>query len=260
MISEKKRLLLGQFLRARREALEPETPKGRRRTPGLTREEVAFRAGISTTWCTWIEQGRDVHASPEALSRLADALKLSAGERKYVFELAGRLDPNEPADYQASAPQSVLAILEELRCPAYGLDADWTILCWNSAANRLFEGWLAMRERPNLLEYVFCEPAARKLIPNWQDRARRLVSEFRADYGHTHADPRVGQLIAKLIDSSKPFRNIWHEQNVEVRAGGTRTFHHPTDGLLTFSQYTFTPTERADFKLVVLSDIGHGGG
>jgi transcriptional regulator with XRE-family HTH domain len=85
---------LGEFVRTHREQLHPGAIVGRRRTPGLRREELAARAGISTVWCAWIEQGREVQASPKTLSRLAAALALSKAERARLFELAGRPDPD----------------------------------------------------------------------------------------------------------------------------------------------------------------------
>jgi transcriptional regulator with XRE-family HTH domain len=95
MGDSEQRRLLGEFVRSRRERLRPASVVGRRRTPGLRREELAARAGISTVWCAWIEQGREVQASPKTLSRLARALKLSAAERARLFELAGRCDPDQ---------------------------------------------------------------------------------------------------------------------------------------------------------------------
>jgi len=92
--STDQRRLLGAFLRTHRERLAPQAvglPLGaRRRTPGLRREEAALLSGVSATWYTWLEQGRDVSASPEALARLADSLQLTRAERAYLFELAGR--------------------------------------------------------------------------------------------------------------------------------------------------------------------------
>src|SRR5690606_37283400 len=87
MQTEEQRQLLGAFVRARREGLRPDDPGRRRRTPGLRREELADRAGISVTWLSWIEQGRTVRASAEALARLAGALRLTRVERAYLFEL-----------------------------------------------------------------------------------------------------------------------------------------------------------------------------
>jgi transcriptional regulator with XRE-family HTH domain len=87
--------LLGEFVRTHRERLHPSVTVGRRRTPGLRREELAAKAGISTIWCAWIEQGREVQASPHTLSRLAAALALTESERARLFELAGRPDPEQ---------------------------------------------------------------------------------------------------------------------------------------------------------------------
>jgi transcriptional regulator with XRE-family HTH domain len=94
MLTADQRRLLGEFIRAHRERARPVEASGRRRTPGLRREELAAKAGISATWCAWIEQGRPVQASSEALDRLARALSLSRAERDYLFELAGRSDPD----------------------------------------------------------------------------------------------------------------------------------------------------------------------
>ncbi len=93
MLEADQRRLLGEFVRAHRERMRPSTAAGRRRTSGLRREELAALAGISVTWCAWIEQGRAVQASPEALRRISQALTLSRAERDYLFKLAGRLDP-----------------------------------------------------------------------------------------------------------------------------------------------------------------------
>ncbi len=251
MIDTSQRRLLGAFVRARRERILPEAIGQRRRTPGLRREELAARAGISATWCAWIEQGRDVQASPQALGRLAEALMLSPPERAYLFELAGRLDPAAPPDPAAGAPVSLLAAVSALAWPAYGLDRLWNACCWNGAAARLFRGWLDGDER-NLLRFVFLEPAARTLIPEWRERACRLLEEFRADYGHNFRDGQVQALVEALRRESELFAVAWQQQGVQQRAGGQREFDHPQEGRLVFVQHTFNPAERPDYKLVML--------
>jgi transcriptional regulator with XRE-family HTH domain len=252
MLDADQRRLLGEFVRAHRERLRPPNPAGRRRTPGLRREELADRAGISATWCAWIEQGRAVQASPEALGRLAVALGLSRAERAYLFELAGRRDPQAPPEPAADAPASLLAMMAAIACPAYGLDRLWNACCWNAAAARLFRGWLDAGAQRNLLRYVFLDAAARRLIPEWEDRARRLLAEFRADYSHGFRDSRVRALVDGLRRDSPLFRRAWDEQGVQQRSGGIRTFAHPEDGPLRFAQYTFSPAERPDYRLVTL--------
>ena len=251
MLDTDQRRLLGEFVRAHRELAQPSAPSGRRRTPGLRREELAGRAGISATWCTWIEQGRPVQASPEALGRIAQALALSRAERAYLFELAGRLDPEAPGGSIADAPASLVAAVKAIEHPAYGLDRLWNACCWNEAAARLFHGWLDGECQRNLLRYVFLEPSARALIPMWKDRARRLLAEFRADFAHSFRDARVTGFVETLRGESPFFAEAWDEQAVQIREGGLRTFNHPQDGLLRFTQHTFAPSERPDYKLVM---------
>src|SRR5262245_908301 len=140
------RRALGAFVRAHRARLTP-TALGlqagaRRRTPGLRREEVAQLCGMSATWYTWIEQGRDVAASPAALGRLAQVLQLSPAERVYLFELAGRRDPARAAPAAMDAPPALVASLAAIAHPAYVLDRTVTARAWNPAAARLFVGWL----------------------------------------------------------------------------------------------------------------------
>jgi len=130
MLTADQRRLLGEFIRAHRERARPVEASGRRRTPGLRREELAAKAGISATWCAWIEQGRPVQASSEALDRLARALSLSRAERDYLFELAGRSDPDIRPD--PDIPASLLAAVTAVRHPAYGLDRLWDACCWKS--------------------------------------------------------------------------------------------------------------------------------
>src|SRR5690606_34539281 len=110
--SPARRRALGDFVRARREALMPAAlglpPGARRRTPGLRREEVAQLAGLSVTWYTWLEQGRAISVSPKALSRLAGALRLGRIERAALFDLAGKRDPEPGADPAEAVPPAVL--------------------------------------------------------------------------------------------------------------------------------------------------------
>ena len=118
---------LGDFIRAQRERVAPASvgviAARRRRTPGLRREEVAELAGLSTTWYTWIEQGRDVSVSPTALARLARALRLGRAQRQYLFELAGKRDPDPGASDIDELPAVLTACVAAIAGPAYLLTA-----------------------------------------------------------------------------------------------------------------------------------------
>ena len=218
----------------------------------MRREELAAEAGISTTWCAWIEQGREVRASPQSLGRIAQALALSSAERAYLFDLAGQADPDEAPSVGSDAPQSLLAAVAAVAHPAYGLDRLWNACCWNEPAERLFRGWLDGERQRNLLRFVFLDPSARSLIPDWEHRALRLLAEFRADYGHAFRDAGVTALVDALNRESALFASGWAAQDVSPRAGGRRVFNRPGGGELQFVQHTFSPSDRPDYKLVML--------
>jgi transcriptional regulator with XRE-family HTH domain len=252
-----RRRSLGDFLRTHRERLAPAAlglPTGpRRRTPGLRREELAQLCGLSATWVSWIEQGRDVAVSAAALGRLARALRLSPAERAYLFELAARRDPALPEPVpEAAVPAGVTAVLAAFPGPAYLLDRLWTAQAWNARAVRLFVGWLDGAGDRNLLRYIFLAPAARRLLPDWPERARRVLAEFRADSGRHLRDPAIVGLIEDLRAASPFFARAWEEQAVTLRQGGERRFDHPEDGPLRLTQLTATLADRPDLKLVLL--------
>jgi transcriptional regulator with XRE-family HTH domain len=247
---------LGEFIRAHRERLSP-TEVGlalspRRRTPGLRREEVARLSGVSATWYTWIEQGRPVSASADALSRIAVALRLSRAERAYLFDLASQRDPTNPDPASRDAPASLLKTVELIDSPAYILDRQWNALGWNAQAAMLFVGWLDGLNDRNLLTFTFTAPEAQTLIADWDIRARRLVAEFRADSIRHLNDAPNRAFVDSLIAASDAFARFWASQDVGEREGGTREFCHPTRGRIVFNQINFKPAHRDDLKLVVL--------
>jgi transcriptional regulator with XRE-family HTH domain len=248
---------LGAFLRARRERLTPADAgihggPARRRTPGLRREEVAQLCGLSPTWYTWLEQGRDVSMSPAALARIADGLHLTAAERAYFFELARKGDPDAPPEGGHGALAGPLvAALATIAAPAYVLDRSWHACGANAAAHHLFERWLGGPEH-NLLRYVFLDASARELICDWHGRARRLTAEFRADTARRMNDPELAALVDELGSASPEFAEAWADHSVLAREGGAREFNHPRDGLVRYEQLTLIPAARSGYKLVML--------
>ena len=247
------RALLGAFIRAHRERL-PLLPNaaGRRRTPGWRREELAEATGVGVTWITWLEQGRDVSASPTALARLADALQLNPAERASLFDLAGRRDPVEPGERRTELPGHVLALPALLQVPAYLLDHLWTARAWNAAAAKLFTGWLDGERDRNLLRFVFLSPDAQVLIADWPERAQRLVAEFRADFSRRPRDVAMQALIDELCSSSALFTRLWGAQTVLHREGGERSFQRAGGSLTRYQQTTLLVASNMDCKLVCL--------
>lgn len=264
---------LGDFLRARRDCLRPEDFNlpggGRRRAPGLRREEAAQLCGISPTWYTWIEQGRTTAVSVDALHSIASGLRLSRAERVYLFELASRTDPAPPQSEYAD-PQRLSALVHAVRTPAYILDRHWDAIVWNRPAAELFVDWLGGRLRPasgagagagpdtkrgadrNLLRYVFLDKRARQFILDWEERARRLVAEYRADTASWRDDPVRQAMVHELCSASAAFGAAWNSQQVLARDGGSRSFLHVRRGPCRYEQYTLRVAQRTDLKLTVL--------
>ena len=250
------RALLGTFIRAHRERL-PISGKllGRRRTPGWRREELAEAAGVGLTWITWLEQGRDVSASPAALARLAEALRLNPAERVSLFDLAGRRDPVEPGEPPTDMPAHVLALPLLLEVPAYLLDHLWTARAWNPAAAHLFTGWLDQGAEKNLLRYVFLSAPAKSLIADWPERAQRLAAEFRADFSRRPRDGAMQALVDELSAQSPLFTKLWREQTVLHREGGERGFCSPQGGIDRYQQTTLLVASQVECKLVCLAPL-----
>jgi transcriptional regulator with XRE-family HTH domain len=252
-----RRKALGDFLRSARGRVQPETvglPAGaRRRTPGLRREEVAQLCDISVTWYTWIEQGRDVSVSASVWARLATVLNLARAERHYLFELAECADPDHGRDTITPLPTVLADCVHSITAPAYILDRCWNVLARNEALLQLFQGWPDRDPAPNLLRYIFKDRAAPDLVVDWEQRASRVVAEFRADAG-AHADePVVRALLDELLSSSALFAHWWTRHAVVDREGGLREFRH-ADGILRYQQITFRLATRPDCKLVMLLD------
>lgn len=256
---DNKRKELGEFLTAMRQRGVPEAygfPAGkRRRTLGLRREEVAQLASISATWYTWIEQGREVNVSADALERLATALKLSKSERTYLFDMADRRDPQAHMLEADTAPETLMCMLNSIQIPAYILGRTWDVLAWNEPASTLFLDWLDKTEantRPNLLRFVFLHTNAKQFVVDWELRARRLVAEFRADCRSRLEEAELKRLVNELSQASADFERFWKQHDVLERQGGQRQFNHPTQGLISYSQVTLRPVEQEQLKLVLL--------
>ncbi|WP_130835811.1 helix-turn-helix transcriptional regulator [[Erwinia] mediterraneensis] len=249
---------LGAFLRSQRENTSPEMlglpVMARRRTRGLRREEVAQLSGISTTWYTWIEQGREIVVSAQTLSNIAVALKMKPAERNYLFRLALQSDPLEETIPQVD--DAVLAAVHQVNEPCYLLDLTCNMLAWNRPAARLFCGWLDQDAHPNMLQFMFLHPLAQQLVVDWEARASRLVAELRADAMHYAHDETLNAFVQQMTRESPSFHAFWQRQQVIVREGGERVFRHAQQGELHYRQVSWQLTSNRSLKMVMLLPEG----
>jgi transcriptional regulator with XRE-family HTH domain len=256
---ERRRAELADFLRKRRASLQPEDvglppAEGRRRTPGLRREEVAVVSGVGSTWYTWLEQGRDVRASEDVLEAIARGMRMSDAEREHLLLLGrgnGSLPPAPPEE-PSPALRRLVASLDPH--PAYVVSARWDYICWNRALALAMGDPAELPEgRRNQLWRFFMYPERREQLEDWKAASRRLVARFRADYAHHSNDPAFTCLVEDLRERSPLFRKLWAKHEVAGTGDGTKRINHPEHGLLVFEHAVFRHAENPEHRLVLYS-------
>jgi transcriptional regulator with XRE-family HTH domain len=250
---------LGQLLRDRRARLSPADvglPAGsRRRTAGLRREEVALLANVSPTYYTFLEQGRPVRPSGQVLDALADALRLSATERRYLRVLAYGDDEGATtpaAEPPEQADPGVAALVERLEPhPTLVKGRRWDVLAANPAARTLFTNWEA---RPpgqrNLVRWMFTTERAREVYLDWEPEARAMLARFRLAAARHPGDPAFAALIGELQRDSEHVRAWWPRHDVRDVGSGTKKLRHPVLGPVEYSHVVLQVADHPDQTLV----------
>jgi len=263
---------LGQLLRSRRERLAPfdvGLPAGqRRRTVGLRREEVALLASLSTTYYTFLEQGRPVRPSAQVLDALAAALRLSAAERRYLHVLAGGNGGNgDQGNQEIGAPPerldpAVADLVQRLEpYPTLVKGRRWDVLAANPAARELFAGWDTPRttER-NLVRWMFTTDQAREIYLEWEPEARAMLGRFRLAAARYPDDPDVRALIAELQRDSEHVRDWWPRHDVAAIGGsGSKKLCHPRSGPAEYSHVVLQVADQPDQTLVTYTQVTSNG-
>lgn len=252
--SAEQRREFGAFLSGCRARLRPHEfglPDGPRRTPGLRREEVAVLAGVSVSWYTWLEQGRDVQPSVDALKRIAKVLKLDRVESAHLFALAS-LDVPLAGGGGALSPGLDMLVRAIDPVPAYVRNTRLDILAWNDAiADLLIDyGSLQPHER-NTLRLLFLYRPYRTRILDWEQMARGMISTFRAARAQAPDKAPFDSLVEELSLQSPEFRAWWPATEVKGFDEGRKRLVHPTTGrIMDFTYVALTPQGRPDLSLV----------
>jgi transcriptional regulator with XRE-family HTH domain len=267
---------IGQFLRARRERVQPEDvglpDLGRRRVPGLRREELATLAGVSADYYVRLEQGRERHPSEQVIDALARALRLDDDATAHLHELARPTPRRRRAARRTERVRPELLRLMDAwaHTPALVTGRHIDVLAANSLATTLHGGFAPGH---NLVRTLFLDPAARERYPDWDEVAKDTVAALRASVGPDLDDPHLTDLVGELSLKSERFRTLWARHDVREKTHGTKRFVHPQVGELTLHYETFavagssgqvlsvyhadpgSPTEQA---LALLSSIAAG--
>jgi transcriptional regulator with XRE-family HTH domain len=245
---------LGDFLRSRRERLQPRdvglpTSAGRR-TEGLRREEVAVLANIGASWLTRLEQGKANRVSGEVLTALAGALRLSTAERTHLFALAGVRAP-APTAAGATSDESHRTLVDGLDPnPAYILDQAWNLVCWNQAETRLFPVLTEIDGPANLLRLTLDAPGLRTFMTDWDEEVVRLTRQFRLHLTQ-YPNEEGTALVAELRAAHPEFAAAWSRHDVAVFSHRIRRFHHAVVGELVFDHHRLGLPDHPGWALVI---------
>ncbi|WP_406419283.1 helix-turn-helix transcriptional regulator [Streptomyces sp. NBC_01614] len=244
---------LGAFLRARREAIKPHDvglpEHGRRRVPGLRREEVAQLAGVSADYYIRLEQGRENSPSPQVLDAVARALKLNAEATDHLNRLCLTAS-QRPRDWgETDVSEQLLQLMNGWEhTPAFVIGPALDVMAANSLATALHSGF---EKFDNLARMMFVDPAGREFYQEWERAAHSCVGEIRAAYGHDPGSPRIADVVAELSSQSVEFAEIWRMHDVKAKAQEGKHLKHPDVGDLHIKFATFVVNGASHQQLVV---------
>lgn len=254
-----RRAELAAFLRTQRARLRPadvglpeDCNPGRRRTPGLRREEIAQLSDVSVTWYTWLEQGRNVSASEQVVEALARALLLDPDQRRYFRGLAGLAAEagRTHADDVLPRMQRLVNAADPNIASVYDVHFDY--VAWNEPYRRLrHDPAMLPAERRNLLWMMFSDAENRVRMVRWEPAARAVLSQFRSASGQRPGDPRFATIAAELAGVSPEFREWWAEYPVRDFRPATIGIDHPEIGRLDLEMFQFRPVEHPDMLMVL---------
>lgn len=223
---------LGEFIKSRRYRLQPEAAgikpfPGRRRTPGLRREEVAYLANVSVTYYTWLEQGRETNPSPEVLSHISQALQLDEDERKHLFDLAA---PDSVSFSMAPKPEKpdvefLQNLVDQLRYPSFIANEVADMIVWNRGADLVIEDFSRLPESErNMVTLLFLDPEYPKKLVNWEEYARYMTALIRASFNRYKDNPIYVERFEHLKRNSEDFVRFWECH--EIRQKSTVPVHY----------------------------------
>ncbi|MFB6893325.1 helix-turn-helix transcriptional regulator [Kitasatospora sp. NPDC056327] len=248
--ADSRRHELAAFLRSRRERITPEQvglpPTGRRRTPGLRREEVAQLAAVGVTWYTWLEQGREIQVSVQVLDAVARALLLDPSERAHLFTLAGAEDPVPVRECPTVTPGVRMAVDRMAPYPAAVINSRYDVL----ACNAQYTGIVGDLEQlppedRNLMWLAFTPSRFRDVLVDHEAERDVMVARFRSGMGEYGTEPAWRTLLARLRRASPVFDEAWRRHDVVRPGNGLKRFLVPEAGLLRleYTSYWLGPVQ-----------------
>ncbi|MCZ8520891.1 MULTISPECIES: helix-turn-helix transcriptional regulator [Paenibacillus] len=256
---------LGEFLKSRRERLQPEQAGitgsyGRRRTPGLRREEVAYLAGVSATYYTWLEQGREVNPSKEVVEGIGRALQLSGDEMMHLMGLSA---PQEdisvfsPDREETGLKPEWQHIIDQLAYPSFISNDRTEVLAWNRAADVVLADFTSMKPADRVMMHLLFEDGDfRRRMVNWEEFAQYSAAVFRTYYDRHQSDPWFGESVRRLCAKCPEFEELWRRHDIQLKKSIQVRLMDPRAGELAFEINSFASLNgRTDLHCCVYTPV-----
>jgi len=252
----RRRAELRDFLTGRRAQISPEAAgmplgAGRRRTPGLRREEVAVLAGVGVSWYQWLEQGRDITVSGQVLDAIGRVLKLSEPEHQHLYALAGLTPPPLRTSPNLGRDECCLALKRMIDAwlpnPGHIVDRHWNITAMNTSAQLVFG--FDMVGMNCLVD--FFENRQYTAYPDAEEITRRVVAQYRAEMTNHPGDPGFAQIVDRLLASSERFAEVWNLHEVQAAGTSLKVYTHSQAGELYFESTQLRVPEWPDLTIVM---------
>jgi transcriptional regulator with XRE-family HTH domain len=237
---------LSEFLKNCRQRLTPEElglPSGvRRRTPGLRREDVAALAGVSVTWYTWLEQGRDIQVSAKVLDQICLTLRLTPSEREYLYSLAQRRPAPPLATDEIVVSDTLRRLINAVEFPALVMTERWDVLASNIVNDTVFLDYTHRDpDDRNMLKIILENVDYNQSPESYERNVASIIPKFRVDYSQAANVDAFDELIEELLETSQSFRDHWDAPEYEFDRAATDVTHNPEFQGMPFELSTYVP-------------------
>lgn len=257
---------ISDFLTTRRAKLTPAQVGlpdfgGRRRVPGLRREEVALVAGMSAEYYKRLERGNATGVSEAVIDGVSRALQLDDAEHAHLNDLiraanAGaspqrRRSPSRKSQVTESLQQTIDAMST---VPVYVQNGRLDAVATNPLGRALFSEMLDDARQPaNAARFIFLEPRAQTFYREWEAQTRQIVAILRAEAGRSPYDRQLGHLVGELSTRSDLFRKLWGAHDVREHRTGLKSVHHPVVGDLDLTFHAMDLASDRGLQMIVFS-------
>ncbi|WP_321393683.1 helix-turn-helix transcriptional regulator [Emcibacter sp.] len=251
---------LVRFLKNARARIKPADvglpDSDRRRTVGLRREEVAALTGMSVTWYTWFEQGRDVQLSAAMLEGLSKTFLLNPQEREFLFALAQHRPPPLAVPPDEVIHPITQHMLDGLNIPAQVITEDWTVIGWNRIVTKIFRDYAGRpASERNLFKILMLDERYRKNPEGFREMARRLTARFKWDYSRTTRIDVFDAIIQEMLKKSKTFEEFWYESEIVAHFEDVHTVNTSGFGDITVQHSSYAIEEAPGQRLILFVPV-----